>query len=366
MKHSKHSKLQKPDFGAFGRNEIAFLGTTCERINDFVNELISKLDNNLNISYLDADHDSKNEEIAFTRIQDKISHLSFETANRSQSLQKFILNDQDLILINGNHFEGKKQMVFIDPKKESSLKKRSDQLKNVVCIITLDEKCEIYPWLCEIININLIPIVNIHEFVKISLIISVVLKAPPLKALILKGGKSQRMGMDKHLIEYHGVSQEKYLQSELESLGIETFLSQSGASDEKNTIADSFLDLGPYGGILSAFREDPNAAWLVLACDMPLIDKSEILYLVDCRNTSKIGTACYNPETDFPDPLFTIWEPKAYPILLNYLSQGYSCPRKVLINENIELIHLPEPKVLKNCNTPEEMKEVLLEIEALK
>jgi molybdenum cofactor guanylyltransferase len=363
MKHSKHSKLQKPDIGAFGRNEIAFLGTTCEQISDFVNKLISKLDKNLNISYLDADHSSEKEELTSTRIQDKISHLLIETTNRSQQLQRIALNDRDVILINGNHFEGKNQIVFIDPKKESSLKKRTEQLTNVVTIITLEDKTEIYPWLAQIVNVKHIPIINIHELVKASLIISVVIKTPPLKALILKGGKSQRMGTDKHLLEYHGISQEKYLQNELESLGIETFLSQSMPSQEINSIVDTFAGLGPYGGILSAFREDPNAAWLVLACDMPLIGKTEIQHLVEHRNTSKLGTACYNPETDFPDPLFTIWEPRAYSVLLQYLSGGYSCPRKVLINENIELLHLPEPKVLRNCNTPEEMAEIKLEIE---
>ena len=121
--------------------------------------------------------------------------------------------------------------------------------------------------------------------------------------------------------------------------------------------------MGPYGGILSAFQEDPDAAWMVIACDLPLIGKPEIEDLISKRNPTKFATAYFNPETDLPDPLFTIWEPKAYLSLLSYLSLGYSCPRKVLINSNIELVQLPKPEVLKNVNTPEDRFEIMNLIE---
>ena len=90
---------------------------------------------------------------------------------------------------------------------------------------------------------------------------------------------------------------------------------------------------------------------------MPYLDKETIAQLVRDRNTSKVATCFYNPETDFPEPLITIWEPRAYPILLDYLAQGYSCPRKVLINSDIEMIKMADPIKMKNANTPEERVE---------
>jgi molybdenum cofactor guanylyltransferase len=358
MKHSKHNKIQKPDIGAFGRNEIAILGTTCEQISVFANNLISNLHKNLNITYVDADHKAENEILTSNLVQDKISHMAFETKNRSKNLQKFVLNDQDLILINGNHFEGKKQIVFIDPKKEESLKKRVAKLTDVLAIIILEKEKGPYLWLSEVLTDN-IPIFHIECSKEIVDYISQTILKPILKALILKGGKSQRMGEDKSQLIYRNLPQEAFLKQEFESLGIEAFVSESIQSQNGNVINDTFTGLGPYGGILSAFREDPNAAWFVIACDLPLITAKEIKQLVNNRNLNKVATACHNPETDFPDPLFTIWEPKAYPILLNYLSQGYSCPRKVLINENIELIYLVDATILKNCNTPEEREEIM-------
>jgi molybdopterin-guanine dinucleotide biosynthesis protein A len=39
--------------------------------------------------------------------------------------------------------------------------------------------------------------------------------------------------------------------------------------------------------------------------------------------------------------------------MLNFLAQGYSCPRKVLINSEIELLKLENVKVLLNVNDAE-------------
>jgi len=78
--------------------------------------------------------------------------------------------------------------------------------------------------------------------------------------------------------------------------------------------------------------------------------------LIAQRDPSKIATAFYNSDTDFPEPLITIWEPKSYPILLHFLSLGYSCPRKVLINSDVKVVRLMDESVLVNVNTEEERK----------
>ena len=75
-------------------------------------------------------------------------------------------------------------------------------------------------------------------------------------------------------------------------------------------------------------------------------------------NIFKVATAFLNPETEFPEPLITIWEPRSYPVLFQFLTQGYSCPRKVLINSEIELLHLEEHEVLMNVNDREGYEQV--------
>jgi molybdopterin-guanine dinucleotide biosynthesis protein A len=113
------------------------------------------------------------------------------------------------------------------------------------------------------------------------------------------------------------------------------------------------------GAILSAFRQNPNTAWLVVAVDLPLLDKSTLQLLIENRNPSKLATAFNSPVNEFPEPLIAIWEPRAYPVLLQFLAQGYSCPRKALINTDVELLDAPNPEALFNVNTPEERKKLL-------
>jgi molybdopterin-guanine dinucleotide biosynthesis protein A len=91
---------------------------------------------------------------------------------------------------------------------------------------------------------------------------------------------------------------------------------------------------------------------------LPLIDENTIKYLTANRNVSSIATAYKSTFDDFPEPLITIWEPKSYPVLLSFLAQGYSCPRKVLINSDITLLNAPNPGDLTNVNTQEELDKV--------
>jgi molybdopterin-guanine dinucleotide biosynthesis protein A len=123
-------------------------------------------------------------------------------------------------------------------------------------------------------------------------------------------------------------------------------------------IPDSFTDLGPYGAILSAFRYDPTAAWLVLACDLPLFDKAAVAELVSARSPRSVATALRLNSESFPEPLVAIWEPKSYQLLLAFLGQGVSCPRKVLINSDVFLKDASRPEVLINVNSREEAEEI--------
>jgi molybdenum cofactor guanylyltransferase len=355
-KHEKHTKLKKPAIGFYGRNELAFMGAPCGLIQKYVERLILSFGGTKNVVYVDADHGAKEGGIAFATFQDKISHKRFEKKEVNDFDQKFLLNDQDFIFVNGNHFQANKQVVFIHPEKEDSLKKRIGQLTEVIAVVLADGMDKPFDWLEDTIGTEE-KILKIEDVAYMHTLVLEKMTQVPLKALILSGGKSTRMGFDKTTINYHGKPQREYLADIFDKLGVETFFScraDQVSEFGENTITDKFLNLGPYGAILSAFQTDPDAAWLVLASDMPLIQMQEIEFLIQKRNSSKTATACFNPETNFPDPLFTIWEPKAYLSLLSYLTLGYSCPRKVLINSEIELVQLPDPKVLANVNSQED------------
>ncbi|MCB0485265.1 MAG: NTP transferase domain-containing protein, partial [Flavobacteriaceae bacterium] len=132
-------------------------------------------------------------------------------------------------------------------------------------------------------------------------------------------------------------------------------------SEKYDYIQDRFVDLGAFGAVCSAFQYDPNKAWLVLAADLPFVNNDLIQLLLKRRNPTKVATAVKGKSKEFVEPLIAIYEPKAYPKLLSYLAQGYSCPRKVLINSDVEIVEVDD-ELIRNINTPEEYQQVLKEL----
>ncbi|OGX83287.1 hypothetical protein BEN47_17540 [Hymenobacter lapidarius] len=185
------------------------------------------------------------------------------------------------------------------------------------------------------------------------------LAVPVLRGLVLAGGRSERMQTDKGALHYHALDQRQHTAALLGEFcpDVRVSVRPDQATDLPaglTALPDTFLNLGPLGGLLSAFQADPNAAWLVLACDLPFLTRTTLDFLVTNRQASRAATALRSPWNDFPEPLVTIWEPRSYGQLLRFLSLGYSCPRKALINSDIELLSPPVPEELRNVNTPEE------------
>ena len=382
--HQKHAKLTRPELGQFNRNEWAIIGTPCGAIKNLAFQLTQELSEIYKVSYVDADHQSADQEehdgrdtqsaMAFgasMEYTDKITYHRLDFEGKLDSYQyRVLFNDQDLTIVNGNHFTARQQIVVIDPKKEKSLKKKLNRLTQVDLILLQEGVREIYPFLKEHLeNWQDIPVYSINDLDSITAFIKSAMQAaiPPLYGLVLAGGKSQRMGQDKGMINYHGKIQREFAADQLSALCDKTFIScRPDQVDEMEsdypTLPDTIAGLGPFGAIVSAFRAYPNHAWLVVACDLPLLDKLTLRELVQARNISKLATAFNSPVNEFPEPLICIWEPRSYSVLLQFLAQGYSCPRKALINSPIELLEVPDRETLRNVNTPEELEEIFSKI----
>ncbi|WP_435353157.1 NTP transferase domain-containing protein [Emticicia sp. SJ17W-69] len=176
-----------------------------------------------------------------------------------------------------------------------------------------------------------------------------------MNCLILIGGKSSRMGTDKSMLDYHGKPQREYLFDLAQQFCSEVYFScREEQKFSEETIIDSYPELGPMNGILSAFMYNKNVAWLVVACDMPLINEESFEILINNRNPDKVATTFFNNENNAPDPLFTIYEPKAADLLIAYVKLGNKSPKLFLQNADIQLIQLENIDFLKNINTKEE------------
>jgi len=363
--HQKHAKLKRPEMGNYGRNEIAIMGTPCGNIKQLVQVLINILKEQ--IAFVDADHKATDLEGSATlTYTDKISFRRFDYLTQFNPFQiRPHFNHCELVLVNGNHFKAAAQILVIDPKKP--LDGKLDRITNAILVVKKEERVEIPDYLRPYTQD--IPIMAWEDQAKIASFIKKWLlnRKPNLKGLVLAGGKSVRMNMDKGGLQYHGVSQRQYVFEQLQELGIDAHIScrsdQLSEIDEGlPLLPDTFQDLGPIGALLTALREDPDSAWLAIACDLPYLSIDTVKFLIENRDSSKIATAFQSPFDEFPEPLITIWEPKSYGVLLNFLSQGYSCPRKVLINSDVRLLQAPEPKDLSNVNNPEEYQEAVADL----
>ncbi|WP_405247073.1 molybdenum cofactor guanylyltransferase [Cellulophaga sp. Asnod2-G02] len=186
-----------------------------------------------------------------------------------------------------------------------------------------------------------------------------------LYGLVLSGGKSTRMGTDKGLITYHGIPQRDYIYKLLEEVCDATFLSIR--DDQAATIPENFQIItdenefkGPFNGILSAHKKHPKVAWLVLACDLPLIDVKALKELIQARDTTKLATSFALRENPLPEPLCALWEAEGLKAAVDYMNSGQgSCPRKFLIRNDVSLVFPSDEKVLLNANSVSEYEEAL-------
>ncbi len=382
-KHQKHVNLRRPDkVGEFGRLEWAIIGAPCDTINELAMALTAQLAASCQVAYVDADHkeDHNNSNVVDNIVSkgaalyytDKIAHARFDYGIPPNDYQRrTLMNACDVVLVNGNHFSATRQMVIIDPRKEQSLQKKLDRLTQVDMILLTENGQEVYPFLQAFLDgqDKQVPILQISDTQSIAAQILEKWRQmnPPIYGLVLAGGKSQRMGEDKGAMVYHQKTQREHVADLLKPLCEKVFVScrpdqaaQIESEQPYPTLPDTFLGLGPLGAILTAFRHNPDAAWLVAACDLPLLNSDTLSQLIRARNATKIATAFRQPDEEgWPEPLITIWEPKSYLVALQFLAQGYSCPRKILINSNIRLIDCSLPDALKNVNTQEEKDEIM-------
>lgn len=375
--HKKHAALNKPAYGHFGRNEWAITGAPCGDIKLLADAVFNALSASCQGAYIDAEHVKNEEPPALTEhlhagaVWEYSNKIAYHQLNYRHSLNAFqyrqIFSQADMVLVNGNHFEAAAQVVIMHPAKKASLAKRLGQLNNVGLLLLAGDTTEPFDFIKEALpGWQQLPLYRLEETDKIIGFFNNRLQqsAPLLNGLVLAGGKSVRMGgNDKGAMAWHGKEQRYYVADMLKDYCREVYIScrpeqQAEIDKARPVLPDSFSDLGPYGAILSAFRAQPDAAWLVVACDMPLLNPAALDELVRNRDRKTIATTFTSPYDGLPEPLITIWEPKSYPLLLSFLSQGHSCPRKVLINSDTTLLEAPDPDVLMNVNTPVDVERV--------
>jgi molybdenum cofactor guanylyltransferase len=186
-----------------------------------------------------------------------------------------------------------------------------------------------------------------------------------IKGLILCGGHSKRMGFDKSTIKYKRQLLYERLAEELKKTGVQPYIScrtdQLHLRDiPYDRIEDKGEFAGPAAGLLTAMKEHPDYAWLVLPCDMPLLTYKIFMNLLARRDTNCLATAylTQHPNRKIIHPLPAIYEPEFRDVLERELNAGNWSLRKILEKNKVHLIKPVQPDKLVNLNRPEDLNRV--------
>lgn len=183
---------------------------------------------------------------------------------------------------------------------------------------------------------------------------------PRVLGLVLAGGRSSRMKRDKATLQYAGRTQLERAAELLAPFVDEVFVSvRADQADDParsgyRRIVDGRRGAGPIAGIMAAQAGRPDAAWLVLACDLPFLDGPTLEHLLRHRDPARIATAFRSTHDGLPEPLCAVYEPASAAAIEAFVAGGRDCPRKFLINSDTRLLEQPNPRALDNINTPEE------------
>lgn len=363
MMHQKHPSIARPAQLTYGRLAYALVGTTCARIESIMAEWLVVAGEHCRCVGVTGDHETMT---WASKGQDGKRQWMSPNGSWNEYDDRLEARTYDLALVNGNHYPAQKQIVFLDAKKAGTLERRAEQLTDIAAIVKVTAEEAIPAWLAEKLATleqqpPMIGLEDLNGLLQQTILPATAKLIPPLKALILVGGQSSRMGKNKaELVYRNGATEAERLSNMCQELGLEVFHSvqQAATQAELPQIADRFLGLGPAGAIASAFLSQPDTAWLVLACDLPLLEKTDLEALMQARDVRKYATAVQGKDRPFPEPLIAIYEPRAYGRILQFLSLGYACPRKVLINSDIATL-LVQNEPLTNANTPEEREKVM-------
>lgn len=184
--------------------------------------------------------------------------------------------------------------------------------------------------------------------------------AAPLYGLVLAGGRSTRMQRDKAVLSYHGKTQLDRAMELIRPCVARAFVSvrpdqvKDPVRAQYPQVIDTHENIGPVAGILAAQALHPEAAWLVLACDLPFLDAATLEHLLWARQPDRQATAYRSSHDGLPEPLCAIYEPASRAAIAAYVESGKQCPRKFLIQSNVHLLEEPNPRALDNVNTPQE------------
>ncbi len=181
-----------------------------------------------------------------------------------------------------------------------------------------------------------------------------------LNGLVLAGGFSRRMGMDKGLITADGTTMRErtfqLLATHCDSCWLSLRPDQIATSSPAlPVLPDLHPGHGPLGALFTAFQFRRNCDWFVLPCDLPEMSAlalSPLPALAAGLAGSADAVLFRDPSRTGPEPLTGIWCNSAGPVITDLFLQGERAVYPLLRLLRIREVVPEDLRVLYNQNGP--------------
>ena len=192
----------------------------------------------------------------------------------------------------------------------------------------------------------------------------------PAAMLLLMGGKSSRMGLDKAQLLFDGQPFWKKIADELSACG-KVYLSISQTYDSAVLggypyIRDEIPDCGIMGGLYSAFHAIEEDLIFVCACDMPFMDHRFVQWILGRWEEDTHKGLCWDGIVVYEDGRRTYTTAALYHRrILGKLEENVREKRlrmHTFVREEANMLLLPMGEVMpfhscfRNINTPEDYR----------
>ena len=183
-----------------------------------------------------------------------------------------------------------------------------------------------------------------------------------MTGIILAGGKSSRMGQDKGLMLYQGMSLIQYAINAIRPVVSSVLIVSSNKDYEQfgyPLIDDVYTEKGPLAGIYSGLKASMTDQNVVLGCDMPHVSTDLIKYLVSIMKDEAVLLPSFKGKTE---QLVGVYTKKCEPIFKEKIESGNLKIRNAIsllphrfveIDEHFEFY---KPNLFSNLNSPKDLR----------
>ncbi|MFK0092115.1 molybdenum cofactor guanylyltransferase MobA [Pseudomonas sp. NPDC090592] len=182
---------------------------------------------------------------------------------------------------------------------------------------------------------------------------------PTSSALILAGGRGQRMGgRDKGLVDWQGEPLIAHMHRTVRPLTDDLVISCNRNQDVYRAYADQLVGdadadfPGPLAGVIAGLNVARHDWVVLLACDAPLVDGVLIEDLL--RLAVANDSAAMVRQGGYWQPMFSVLPRRVLPVLQQAWAEGERSLQKALLRDQVQALECAEgDRRLSNFNSPE-------------